>query len=168
VAKLELLVLCERAIVDAASNNLSIVNMLEEVHMQKPRLPPEAVTAKKVPLAAMALTLISVWHRNTPKIREQTRARIQIRSPKGKKVLEAFLQIDLSKFEKLRAFAPLPGLPLDGAGRYRFCVDVESARRWKRVGAVNLQVFYHDDPTKAQAVLVERIREGQKGLRSLH
>jgi hypothetical protein len=166
MAKLELFLICERALVDATTNNLSIVNILEEVQTQPPKLPPDAIAAGRQPLVALQLTILSVWNRSGHAAREQARARIQIKSPKGKKLGEASVALDFSKFERIRAMLPLPGLPLDGAGRYIFSADLGFGSRWRRVGTVALKVTYHDDPAKAQALLLERVREGQRGLRS--
>ncbi len=125
---------CESAIVDAQSNNVSLINIIERV-----TVPPKA---EGIPARFILATL---WEREGDGEEEFT-YRILWRPPKGRDFCptpDAIAgKIEADK-RYLRVFLEVRGLPLRGAGDYVFAVQTPRGEdRWQTKATVRIRVVY--------------------------
>ena len=115
-------VLCETAITDAESNNISLITLID--HVALPIQPPKE---SKMGILGSRLAVITLWRREDPSLPEQGEGRIRFLSPDGTELLEKSFPINLSKFIRMRTRLQLPGLPFGGVeGHYNFVFDYKS------------------------------------------
>lgn len=135
MAKLLWAIACQRAIV-SAQNTLTLVDTLDEV--QIPAAPPKELTAPGAPvlMVPMRFAIVALWERSTVDEATLTEARMRFFSPKGKKIGETMLRIDLVSAPRCRTIAEAPALPYHGPGDYKFRFDVRDGAdaRWRPVG----------------------------------
>ena len=130
---------CQRALIDQ-SNNLSIVQVLEELGIPAP--PPD----KPVALGAIipiALTVVSSWQRVDSDKAEKTRGRIRMIAPTGKIFGRAEFDIDLSVARRCRHLAEMGGMPYYGAGLYVIRFDLAVAKKWRNVGDTDFTLHHN-------------------------
>lgn len=141
MARVVLAAFCQSAIVDRTTNNLSIINQLDELH---PPPPPDRAQRGKGGVVRMAFqcALVSVWEREKPQISEAAPLRIRIVTPGKKSIDIAQGTIDLRKHRRARSVIQMPGLPIDGEGRYVFIYEVRRGNTWKRTVDVPLLITF--------------------------
>jgi hypothetical protein len=151
VAKLVWAVFCQTAIVDRATNNVSVINQLDTLSMQRP---PQSVgvvaknaAGRKVrTLAAFPCTVVTVWERDKPTISESSELAVDFLGPKREPVGTFRASVDLRKTRRARLMANVPGIPLVGEGTYRFVLKCRHGVKWRRVGELTFQLSYTDAP----------------------
>ena len=119
-------ILCERVVIDTETNNLSLINVVEEVHVpaQPPGSLPEAVSKNLVP---GLLELVVLWARSDAEIPERGLGRVRIVTPAVGETIANDFDVDLSRFLRLRSRLKLPGLPPGGEGTYLFKIGGKPA-----------------------------------------
>jgi hypothetical protein len=141
MARLVWAVFCQQALVDRFSNALSIINVLEEVHVIRP---PE-VTGKNVkPAVQMQCAVVSLWERDEPSTVESGRVRLRLISPDGKKLLDAFQQLDLATHRRTRLIAELPIVPVAGEGIYRIELHAGTGEVLRKAGSIGYELHYRE------------------------
>lgn len=138
MAKLVWAVFCERAVVDSATNSLTLVNTMEEIHVPKPT-PESLKAAAGRPLAVRAgFSIVTNWER-TKGDRGNRPLQILLRllDPHGQKRSEGQQRLEFGKSTRGRAIANLEGLPISIEGRYVWRIYVGAANKsWKSVGEI--------------------------------
>ena len=160
---------CERVIVDAATNNVSIFNILDEIH---PQLPSEGDRAKAPrnakPAVAFMCSVVSFWARDDIEKPERRapNVRVQLRSPKGKKLIEVTHQLDLATYPRARLIANLPALPVPEEGVYQWSVALETTRgRWSTRGRTDYVMTFLKSAEEAKQ-LEKRAQDALAGFKS--
>ena len=129
-------ILCEKAVTDQDSNNVSLINIIEEVTLVAE--PPEIAgqenhvedseeaedTLRDPPLMRLPGELVILWARSHVEEGEVGSGRIHIIPPKGRERHSLPHTIDLTHFLRLRLRAFLPGIPMEGPGMY--LIQIES------------------------------------------
>ena len=158
MAKLNWVIICERAVVDSASNSLSVMNVLEQVHAMRPT-PDQVKAAAGRPIAApLTCAVVTYWERSNPNRTERnSQVRLRLIDPKGKTLVESSLSLDLGKECRSRLIANLTLLPVDLAGRYVWRVYLRSKNRWQPVGEVSYELAFY-----ASAKDVERLQKAAR------
>lgn len=135
-------VLCERAVVDRDTNNISLFNVIEEVAL--PAQPPMSLTdaiAKNV--VPTAFELIVLWARSNSDVPERGLGRVSILIPDATPKFTQEHDIDLSQFLRLRSRLRLPGLPVGGEGTYLFKIEGKpSGGEWTEMFELPLRVMF--------------------------
>ncbi|MCC6130669.1 MAG: hypothetical protein IT186_12145 [Acidobacteria bacterium] len=128
-------VLGRRCITDQDTNNLSMVDVVEQLRIVG-AIPPER------PLAfPIALEIISLWERSEPEVGETGKARLRFLSPQGEQLVEAELKVDLTTLPRHRTKLTLAAVPLTTAGRYLVVIDTRHpSGSWEVRGEVPLYV----------------------------
>ena len=130
-------VACTRAVVDSESNNISLIEVLEEVNLSGPALP----AGQKV-LAPANVDFVTLWTREEPNTPEAGRSRVVMSDPDGQEIAESVFEIDLSEKLRMRAIMKCPGLPVV-SGRVRIEVFRETAdHSWERMATVPIMVSF--------------------------
>ena len=112
-------VLCQSSVIDRATNNVSLFNVVEEIDLVGPLPLPSSGEV----IAPFVFDLVILFARSDVDTPEKGRGRIRVvRLDETRSAPQEF-EIDLTKFLRFRVVAKIPGLPLTGAGIYRFLVD---------------------------------------------
>ena len=127
-------VLCTRSVTDRDSNTICLLDVVEQINVVAPVSLPGALAIK--------LELVSLWTRTDPELPSRGRERIRLLAPDGSQTAQAELELDLTKFQRLRTQAQITGLPLSGSGRYWFAVDLqrENESTWQEVARIPVHV----------------------------
>ncbi|MDO8433371.1 MAG: hypothetical protein Q7S58_13285 [Candidatus Binatus sp.] len=138
-------VLCARSIIDNESNNISLLEVLEQLAVTAP--PGQAALSQtdkiSVPLNS---ELVTLWTRSGD-VPEQSRARIRIVNAGGDELHVSEIAVDLTKHARLRSRARLNGLAIRGPGVHEFRVSLEEQGRWEEVARIPLQIIFGPPPT---------------------
>jgi len=132
-------VVCAKAIIDQESNNVSLLEVLEEVgielEVQDKGSPPEG----GIPFPFEWITL---WAR--PEFGKPTSGQVKdvVLSPSGKVIFEREYGIDLSAHERFRFRRGFRNLPVRESGQYQFCTQVRDEKKkvWQDVSSVPLTI----------------------------
>lgn len=131
-------VLCTRSIEDKGSNSVSLLDVLEAIHVQG----PEPTGNDAIPLKG---TLVSLWRRSDIETPEMFETRVVIIMPDGKETKATeVLKADMTEYRRYRSFMHISGIPFQGSGVYRFAVEFrpDSDQEWIRRAAVPLDVAF--------------------------
>lgn len=133
---------CEQALVDRFTNNITIVNVVEQLSIGVERI-GEAPEGEVLPTIPYNFTVVSLWHRSDNSVEEEQTVRVRIVSPSGKLVApEQELQVEL-KGERLRArhLATYRGVPIGENGDYKVqAQSLQKPGRWKTEDTVVIPV----------------------------
>lgn len=142
MATLRWAVCFQRAIIDSATQNLSLIDHLERITL--PHAPPPVDGAR--PLLPFKFCLVTIWDRSKPELAERGEMRVRLLGPDGEELAKATVPIDLMSGSSARNFVNLPGLPLAGAGRYTFEVCQKVDEEWQDESArPHFEVVYSPD-----------------------
>ena len=125
-------VLCSRSVIDRDSNNISLVEVIEQLQ----------VTGSSAGVLPISLELVTLWSRSHPERAAKGLARLAVIAPDGSKSEPAEYQVNLTSHQRLRGRARIQGLPIRGAGRYQFDVHikVEGDEDWRKVASIPLDL----------------------------
>jgi hypothetical protein len=130
-------VACSRGVVDKASNNVSLQNVLEQLtiigepsHDLKLRL---------------ELAIVSFWIRSNMEQPAFGRVRVTFVSPSGEDLASIESEINMLDHARSRNIMRAGVLPLPEAGYYNFRVDVQhkDSDTWQQVALVPLEVKFN-------------------------
>ena len=140
--------LCLKSVIDKASNNISLLEVIEEIHASPYELKgEEGNTGLFVP---MPIHWVSLWERSNPEIPEKTWIKDTIKLPSGKLLGEQELEVDLLAKKRRRLIRMVPVPPSNELGRYVFETRVknEGETRWKKVSEVPLEIIMEKDKSE--------------------
>lgn len=135
-------VLCRRAIVDRFTNVMSILEIMDEVNIEKERDQPDETKASDAVIAIEG-QLVSVWYRERPDRGERFWETITVTTPDGEiHPTQGRQQGNLEDYRRLRLIAGVKSIPFRGPGVYLFnihCAKSEQSKG-KVVATVPLEV----------------------------
>lgn len=109
-------VLCNRALLDTQTNQVSLIDVVESLRIRGPRLPSEIDGPV---LVSTTLTLVTLWTRSDMATAERMRGRAVVTTPDGQVLPGKTLDVDLHSAPRARAFMRLASLPFKGSGEQR-------------------------------------------------
>jgi len=134
-------VACSRAVIDQASNNLSLEGVLEQL----------TITGKPLPDGFLALPfdVATLWARSNPAVPEKARMRLSLLAPSGKEHTVKEFDIDLTTAERYRALLKFNAIPVSESGRHVFRVDLQQdpEANWKLVASIPITIDFVEPPT---------------------
>lgn len=135
-------VVCKRSIVDAETNNVSLIDVLEEVSVSLPPATKINKVKKGYGIVPMNFEVVSMWIRESSEEKSVGRSRIAICDPSGRIVQSTEIDVDLREYQRMRTRQRFSGLPVRGEGNYWLCVELkdEGKDKWIEVDRVPLQV----------------------------
>jgi len=125
-------IVCEHAVVDRFTNNLSLLHVVEQITVGGS---PETGELMPIPFDIMTL-----WERGDLESPEVAQTRTVIVAPNGDEISSTEIPVDLTEYRRLRARLRVVGMPFSGFGRYRLRVDLQDDGDWMVVGGVSLEV----------------------------
>jgi hypothetical protein len=147
VAKLAWVVVSQRAIIDGPSNNLSLIDLLEEVTL--PPL-PSGIDPKMISVIPLRLYVVGLWYRENLTKPETIDTRLVILAPNGKEVGNSAMRIDLRQHARVRSLVQMAGMPFAGVGMYRFITKRRSGKRWQIINEQLVEVKFVDAGSKSK------------------
>ena len=119
-------ILCEGAVTDRESNNVSLFNIIEELGV--PAQPPERLGDLGLPPGVFPGTfaLVILCTRANLDTPETAHGRIRLVAPDNATLLSLDFEMDLSEFLRGRLIINMPGLPISSEGLYLFKIDGKS------------------------------------------
>ena len=128
-------VLCRTSSVDKDSNNISLLEVTEQLGgilvgpVQPPALP-------------FPLTLVTLWCRSEPSTPVRGNSRLRVVGPDGADLIEPTVQdVNLMEHLRTRLRASLAAIPYSGPGFYEYVMERETdTAAWEEVARVPLEV----------------------------
>jgi len=136
-------IVCERSIIDSQSNNISLINALEQIQlMAGEEVQNLATTPGESPIRGIGVTfeVVTLWCRNDPNQPESAPSQALLLSPTGDEMVKNKMQIDLTNHQRMRVKWGFGGIPYSGDGRYLFVVQQEIADQWQTVAEIPLDI----------------------------
>jgi hypothetical protein len=129
---------CENAIIDSRTNNLSLINLLEQLNV-----PPGAK------VIGMRMMLVTLWSKSQDvAVAERFRSRALWELPGGERIFgtEEMEQEIPADTHRLRVLLEVGGVPFREGGYYHFVVEKMSAEdKWETVTRLPLEVVVKEE-----------------------
>jgi hypothetical protein len=138
---------CRVSLIDRDSNNVSLVEVVEEVVIG----PPPAAGNNRMPIPAI-FDVVSLWSRQDLAVGATGFGQLSFVSPTGERLAEMTFDIDLRMAQRTRSMGKFFGLPAKQPGLYHFVVEYrgEPTAQWQEVARVPLLVGA-EPPSGAEA-----------------
>jgi len=134
-------VICSQSVVDRATNNISLQNILEQIDVFGPNFP--AGGSIVVPVN---IDLVTFWSRSIDNTPCKARARIQLIAPNNDILIMNEYEVDLTQHTRNRSIFKIRGLPIRGEGRHVFLVELYREDVWQPSVRVPLQIIHRLTP----------------------
>lgn len=135
-------IVCRKTIVDIKSNNMSIIDVLEQINLSGP-LP------EKEGLLPLSFEIVSLWAR--PEYDEPIRGqgRVEFLDPLKKHIRDFTFDIDLSKSLRMRTTAELNGFPFRGEGLHWIKIEgrINEEDKWKEKALLSVDIKVNGSET---------------------
>ena len=130
--------ICRQPIVDAFTQTLTIVEVLEEIQVGFESV--GGPVTGPLPTAAIDMVIVSLWMRSGDEP-EETRFRARFVSPSGKVVGETEQPVSLKDHQRARNLLHARRLPVPESGTYRIEIqEPTKGGRWRTVATLPLDV----------------------------
>jgi len=126
MAKVDWVILCERAVAEAQTNTVSLVCILESITLAG--APPADVKGVGVPFRFF---VVQQWLRTKVQISEMVEARLALKSPDGKMLGHIDYIVDLRKTPAARVISQIPAFSFAGAGVYKVHIQAKYGSTWR-------------------------------------
>lgn len=126
-------VLCSKSITDQESNNISLLEVLEQLTIAGPPTPG---------VVPVRFEVVTLWGRSDTDQPSRGHARLLFLTPSDTVTGEHEHDIDLSVYQRTRNRTLMTGLPVQETGRHHFRVQLrdEGETEWRDVADIPLQV----------------------------
>ena len=118
-------ILCQNTIIDQRSNNISLIEVIEELTVPVP--PPELMTEGDGELSMLVDgNLVILWTRSDLNVPEKAQTRSRIISPNGGEAQSGDFEIDLTEIVRARVIGRIAELPpLTQTGEYTIKIETK-------------------------------------------
>jgi len=130
-------VLCSYAVIDQDSNNVSLLNVVEQLNIEEEPSPEGGIT--------LPLEIMTLWARADLDRPARRRGRVTFLSPSGTANDGPWeIEVDLSEYHRNRTRGRLRALHVSESGRYVFRVELqgEDETEWRQVAAIPLEINF--------------------------
>lgn len=144
-------VLCQRSIIDADSNNISLIDVLEQINISRYAPSEQQPTAQdQLGVVPISFEIVSLWSRAEEPQSASGQCRVTLLGPSGPLGEANYIPVDLRKHERMRTRHRFEGLPVREAGRHLFHVEYrdDGETEWREVQAIPLKVVFESAPKK--------------------
>lgn len=144
-------VLCSKSVLDQESNNLSLIELYDQVNVLN-EVVANATDDNPILLPA-SFELVNLWVRADRNYPERGQGKIKLLSPSGRQLGTALeFVIDLTTHERTRMRSRITGLPISSAGLYTFAVEYKDETRLDWIEAARVPLLIVASPTSGQTV----------------
>lgn len=141
-------VLCDRAIVDRETGQVSMLNVVEKFIIHDESLERFEERVGDATGVAHRLHLVSWWVRSNYERPEVANVRLRWRFSSGKGIEHPPLEVSLEQTNSARTLLRMQGVPWRGVGRYWLDVQLAAPRKrggWQTVAEIPLEVVFQED-----------------------
>lgn len=133
-------VLCSRSIIDDKSNNISLIDVLEQL----------AIIGFLPTVVPITFEVVNLWARSDVDQPSRGQARLRFLDPSGHIRGEHEYEVDLSAHQRSRTGIAIAGLPVQEAGHHHFLVQLwdEGEAEWRDVVRIPLEILF--EPSERQ------------------
>lgn len=134
-------ILCQSAVIDRYTNNVSLFNVIEEITVTS--TPPQEASAggRMGAAASIVFELVTLWVRSDLEVPERGYGRIRLATPHDQISTGQEFEVDLTQYLRLRHRTHISTLPIGGEGIYRFVIDGRvDTQDWAEMFEVPLRV----------------------------
>jgi hypothetical protein len=150
-------VLCTKSIVDSKSNQLTLVEAIQRINVNREQKSLEQEMEKHGGFL-FPMELVSLWVRTDPEVGETTTAKLTLSDPTSGVRREWITSVDLESHSSMRLRYGLEGVPWGGAGRYWLVVSESIGEgQWKIWSRVPLEIKINESPAVESGGRVEHI-----------
>jgi hypothetical protein len=136
--KLILFAPCERVIIEAGSNALSMISLLQTVHATVQRDTP----VEKAATGPIRWHVLVIWQRLPGDEAKVFTQKVSLFDPAGDLRMDALADIDLKK-EFLRSVGSMAAFPIGMEGEYTLAVSIkENGGEWTQLATYPITVSY--------------------------
>lgn len=140
MARLVWAVFCRKALNDAQSGELSLIDVIETIHINSSELPTIDGHAPALPMASV---LASYWVRSNASKPETAEVRFTMIAPSGKEVAPSVSNvIELQAARAHRVMLNVPQLPVPEGGLHTFRIELKKGRKWEIVGEAPWEIKF--------------------------
>lgn len=132
-------ILCETAVIDAETNLVSLINVLEEANVVG-IVPKEEPKPGEIGVAPGKFVMVVMWVRSDVTKGERGFGKLTILSPEKKVLGSQEFEVNLLDFLRLRQKVQLPGLPIAGPGMYEYEIGYRSDGEWETLFSTPLRL----------------------------
>ena len=139
-------ILCQNTIIDQRSNNVSLIEVIDELAAPAP--PPDLMTETiEEPSILFDANLVVLWARSDLDIPEKAQARSRIIAPNGGEARSGEVEIDLTDIMRARAIGRITTFPpFTQVGEYTIKIETKSNdAEWQQVFELPLWVNVQTD-----------------------
>ena len=157
-------VLCYKAVVDRDTNQVSLLDVIEDATIAIPS-PPKGVDLFAMPFP---ICVASTWMRSNLSKPETFSVRVVVVPPQGSEIPSSAVLVadDLETKMRLRTFMKVRAIPLRGGGIYRFAVEqrVRDEDPWRREASIplRLQITEAAGPIQLQPKRTKRTKRTKR------
>ena len=145
-------VLCSKALIDNVNNNVSLLEVREQLNIVVPTLPLPGGSALLIPETC---DLVSLWSRDDNDQPSRGQGQIILLKPSGERAVPEPIsyEIDLSAHPRTRMVTRIGGFPVTESGRYNFHVQYrnDGETEWRDAAKIPLQVTIETPPSSPQS-----------------
>ena len=135
-------VLCSHAVIDRDSNNVSLLDVIEQLNIRDRSSSEKSIVFSLDPMT-LSLDLMTLWARSDIDVPAQGRGRVTFLSPSGEVSDGPFeFGVDLSQHRRIRTRGSFKALHVTEPGRYLFRVELqnEGETEWCQVAMIPLEI----------------------------
>lgn len=142
-------VLCRESVIDKETNNISLINVVEQISVSTPipfeRQPAGQARGGPIPIS---LEIVSLWIRAEEAEPALGHCRVTVLSPSGPLEEAHRIPVDLRKYQRMRTRQRFGGLPVSEPGQYLFRVEYrdDGETGWYEVGAIPVRIIIDSAP----------------------
>lgn len=136
-------ILCRKSSIDKDTNNLSLFDSFEELHVT----PTDKLPDKAKQGLPVNFEIVSLWYDNDPSTESKGTLRIELYDSKNKKFKEFDHEFVIPKnFKRMRTRIRMIGLPMSEAGDYIFKIKYQKSDQTNYTLATELpfEIRYQD------------------------
>lgn len=144
-------VLCSKGIIDKKTNNISLIEIIEEMKFVT-EIQGISEESDINLVGQMPVDWVTLWVRSDVEKPEKAKVKDTIISPSGKTILEKEYEIDLQNHKRMRATRRVSLPPANESGVFLFLTQVngDEKRTWNIVGEIPIFVTIERVETKKQ------------------
>ena len=134
-------IVCEGAIIDRDTNNVSLINIIDEITIPVP--PPETPSESSLtPITvSLGLKLVLLWARSNLDVPEKGQGRVRVLDPANRESLSGALEIDLTDVTRVRVNGDIPEMVFFNPGQHLLKVEGKvPGSDWKEMFELPLTV----------------------------
>ena len=134
-------VLCSKVVTDSASQNVSLIDVLEQLDVTVTRAKVEQ--EQDTVIVPFSGQLVSLWGRGNLDEGEDVSGRVRFISPSGEELEKTEYSVDLSNYPRVRTVFKMNGFPVRMGEVGNYCFSIEQASEqggWDVVAEVAVQV----------------------------